>query len=158
MINYTPPTELHPIAVKAHQLLEQNGYTMNEAIFAAIRAELEALHGDLKALADAVNSLGALMLVAQQMGAETAMLGLVELIRTTKPVFQAYNAAVKESVQDQAQTARAALKSFAGEKLELAAAKVGTPAPRGAVPLASLMPNPALRRPPNNGQPVRRAR
>lgn len=146
-VDYTPPTELHAVAVKAVQLFDQGGGHFSPRALASLVQDVEALYGDIKQLADAVNSLGAVMLYAQQQGADRAALEIMQLIRMTKPEFERFNSVVKQEIQDEAQAARASLLAFRGEDPRLKAQQHGSRPPAGSVPLSSILPNPATRRP-----------
>jgi hypothetical protein len=145
-IDYKPPTELHAIAVKTYQLLEQSGGQLGPEAIAILTADLEALYGDIKQLADAVHSLGAVMLYAEKQGGHDAVRALRALIRHTKPEFDRFSDGVKQEIQDDSQSARASLTNFRGETFELRAKHVGSRPPAGSIPLSTIMPNPVLRR------------
>lgn len=142
---YTPPTEPHPIGVKAHQLYEQNGRRLPPAAVGAIAQDMKAAFGDIKTVADIVYSLGALLLVAEEHQADQAVVALRGLIRLAKPEIDRGSAVIRDQIQDEAQAARSSLTNFRGERYSLTATQVGAKRPENSVPLSSLMPNPALR-------------
>jgi hypothetical protein len=138
-IQYSPPTELHAIAIKAHQLLEAGGGRLSDDACQALAAALRALYDEIYALADAVHSLGAVMMWADQRGLKEAAAQLTELIRVTKPRFQAFNEEVKG---DQVNEAEKNLRALEGKKEVLKVQRLGDKAPPGSVSVASLMPQP----------------
>ncbi len=143
--DYTPPTEPHPIGVKAFQLYEENGKRLPPQAVAVLAQDIRAVFGNIKELADVVYSIGALLLVAEEQRADQAVHVCRQLIYMTKPELDRASAAIKEEIQDEAQAARASLSSFRGEEFKLTASKIGAKRPEGSVPLSSLLPNPALR-------------
>lgn len=143
MSTYTPPTELHAIGVEALHLYEAGGGVLSDKDCALVRSKLEALFGDFTALYDAVHSLCALMLHAQNQGRAEAAARLTELIRHTKPYFQARNQTIKESIGDQALVATRKLTQLTGSpRAARTAPVIGAARPAGAVPLAALRPVP----------------
>lgn len=143
--DYTPPTKPHPIGVKAFQLYEENGRRLPAQAVAVLAQEIRALFGNIKEVADVVYSIGALLLVAEEQGADQAVHACRQLIYMCKPELDRASAVIKEEIQDEAQAARASLSNFRGEQYKLTASKLGAKRPEGSVPLSSLLPNPALR-------------
>lgn len=141
-MSYTPPTELHAIGLDALRRYEAGGDALSEADCAHLRAELEALYGQLEPLLDAVHSLGALMLHAERQGRTEAAARLTAVIRHTKPYFQAHNQVVKERIGDRAQAALAGLTRLTGARSPRTAPALGAARPAGSVPLAALCPPP----------------
>lgn len=141
-IQYSPPTELHALAVKAHQLIEAGGGRLSDDACQALAEALRALYDEIYALADAVHSLGAVMMWATQQGKQEAAAQLTELIRLTKPRFQAFNEEVKGDQVNEAKDAERNLRALEGKKEVLKVQRFGDKAPPGSVSDASLMPQP----------------
>ncbi|MFO0727984.1 MAG: hypothetical protein U1E65_29660 [Myxococcota bacterium] len=138
-LDYTPPTELHAIAIHAHKLIQEGGGRLSKDAVQAILGALQALYDDIYQLADAAHSLGAVMLYCEQ-NKKPAAEQLQEIIRFTRPRFQAFNEEVKADQVNEARTAEKNLMALEGKKEVLRAQKLGEKAPKGSVPLASIAP------------------
>ncbi len=120
-MTYQPPQKLHAIAQRAVEILHAspNG-RLTRKDFVSLDGELKALYGDVDELADAVTSLGAVMMLLRVQGKakkiKEAFAGaddLKRLILTTKPRYEAHR---DEAVQDSADKARASLAQFGATK------------------------------------------
>ncbi len=142
-MSYTPPTELHALGIEALHLYEAGGGVLSDQDCARLRGALEALFGDFQGLYDAVHSLCALLLHAQNQGRADAAARLTALIKHTKPYFQARNQTIKEGIGDRALAATRRLTQLTGTASAPRTAPVlGAARPAGAVSLASLRPTP----------------
>jgi hypothetical protein len=86
---FEPPTQVHPLALKACVLYESGRRNLAPEALLEIYDGLLDLYSDRSALANALSSLGALVVLAERHGSRQAAVQLAELIRSSRPAFEA---------------------------------------------------------------------
>jgi hypothetical protein len=145
-IDLSIPKEPHPITQQAYGLYIAGGPGLSDADVAELQRTLEGIYPDLQQAFYALLALTAFGLYVRQAGDEAAMERLMALIRNQAPHFEM----VKNQVADQNQIFREQFARLTAMDTtpDKTAPRFGASAPEGSVKAASLLPNPALQRPP----------
>jgi hypothetical protein len=147
--NYRPPKKLHPIAGKAYDLYDRAGFELTDEAIAELRADLEGLRGDLKALTDAMCGLSAFVIYAnEKLNDPVAAEQIAQLMREQRAQYEPLSQKVTEILQDFSKKVRGLFDRFTDRDLsaDTRAPTYDEPAPPETVPLKQL--KPAARPPP----------
>ena len=145
-IDLSIPTEPHAITMEAYALFNAGERGLFDAELGALQRTLDGIYPDLQDAFYALLALTAFGLYVRQLGDEASMERLMALVRNQAPHFEA----VKHQVADQNQVFREQFARLTAMDTspDKTAPKFGAAAPEGSFKAASLLPNPALQRPP----------
>src|SRR5688572_27791792 len=131
-MSYQPPPEPHAIAFKAFEFFENGHGSIGPGAISTLGSILRAEYDDIDGLAHAVTSLTTVMLFAKEEGAEAAYKALLELVKTTRPVFERWRQNNAGPAKDNVAYAAAALDALIGRARPVLAAPVmDAPPPAG---------------------------
>lgn len=146
-IDLSIPSQPHQIAELAYGLYGAQTPGIGDAEVQALQARLDEIYPDLQEAYHALLALTAFSLFVKQTGDEASSVRIMGLVRSQAPRFET----VKHQVADQNSALKEQFSKLAAldTSSDKVAPKFGADAPEGSLKASSLLPNPALRRPPS---------
>jgi hypothetical protein len=141
--DYRPPKKLHPIASKTYDLYAAAGNRLTPEALEALRADLRATYGDLKATTDALCGLASFVIYANEhLDDPAAAEQISELMRDARQEFEPVSTGLQSMLQDWARKVSGVFDRFSDRDQT---AKARAPVydelpPNGTVPLKQLKP------------------
>ncbi len=141
------PAQPHKITETAYHLYGGSSPGIGDEEAQALQQELDAMYPDLQEAYYALLALTAFALFVKQQGDEPSSQRLMAIVRAQAPHFES----VKHQVADQNNSLKEQFSKLAAldTSSDKVAPKFGADAPKGSLKASSLLPNPALRRPPH---------
>lgn len=140
---YEPPAALHPIAMHAWHLYEDNEFQLPPEAIESLRDVFKAYGDDLEALGEAMFGLTRFVILVTETHDDKVNGGKVaDLMREFTHLYEPFWERVGEALDTVASEKRSVFKQFTGLEEESAktAAVFGTAPPANTVPLKDLLP------------------
>jgi len=141
--DYKPPTELHPIAMHAWNLYEDNEFQLPPSAIETLREVFKAYGDDLQALGEAMFGLTRFMLlVTEHHNDKVSADKIAELMREFTHLYEPFWESVGEALTNVGSQTRSVFQQFMGVDEEQAktAPTFGEAAPADSIPLKDLLP------------------
>lgn len=145
LIDFSMPSEMHPIALDAFGAYMDGAQKIDDRTLEDLGGRLLGISANLQELWGAVSSIGAVALTLEAQGDTTAADRLRGLIQRQASHFRPVMEELAQTSGEARQRAASAFSQMFGGKEEVKSApKHGEKAPEGSVSLKSFLPNPAL--------------